>query len=281
MIIMKDKINYNFSKIHAYFLGIPLLVLLGIFMFLYRNNALTAVHYVEIQKPFFLYLNGILSQTPDLQHNLTQMGDAFVVLSLLSIFIIYTPKLWEALIPASLISLIFAQSLKHIFDVPRPATILDLSSFHIIGEPHIGYSSFPSGHSITIFTIMSVMALAYLPKSLINKILCIIATLILGLFLALTRVGVGAHYPIDVLTGATLGYLSGILGIVLSQKYRFWAWISAPKYQPIFMVLFLGCILFFFKKISEENLPIFYLPLLSLIFSLYLMTKNYVQNLKK
>ena len=51
--------------------------------------------------------------------------------------------------------------------------------------------------------------------------------------IAFTRVGVGAHYPLDVIAGAILGYLSGILGIFINQKYKTWTWISDKRYYPV------------------------------------------------
>jgi len=92
-----------------------------------------------------------------------------------------------------------------------------------------------------------------------------------------TRVGIGAHYPLDVITGSVVGYISGLAGIFISQKYKIWSWINNKKYYPIFMLLFLVCCIAIINKIINENLIIFYFTLASLVASLYKIIKMYVK----
>lgn len=277
---MNSSVTNNYSKIRLSKLYLPILIILGIAIFLFSQNALNANNYANIQKSTFLFLNSELSQYPNLQYNLTQIGDAFIALSLLSVFVLYAPKIWEALLSASFISLFFSKALKSLFGIPRPAAIFDNNDFTIIGEKLIGHSSFPSGHSITIFTTFTVLMFAFAPKQLKNKFLYYTIFIFVGLFIALTRVGVGAHYPIDVIMGCILGYISGVLGVYFSQKYNVWSWISNKKFYPIFIGLFLGSTIFLIYKIINKNLIIFYFPLLSLIFSLYTITKSYVKEIR-
>lgn len=278
---MNQTIITNFARVKPYFLIFPLLVMGGVFCFLYVNDALHPEKYALIQKDCFIYLNQKLSQFGVLQQNLTQLGDAFVVLCLLSILLIYFPKIWENLLSASLISLLFSRILKEYFDVPRPATIHNIDAFTIIGKKAVGFSSFPSGHSITVFTTLTVLLIAFLPKSLPKRILYVITLLAFGLVLAFTRVGVGAHHPLDVISGSAIGCISAILGILINQKYNIWTWIGNPKYFPVFILLFLGGFVTLIFRTFSENLAIYYLPLLSLIVSLYIITKTYVQKNKK
>lgn len=277
---MNSLVTNNYSKIKLSALYLPILIILGFTIFLFSQNALNANNYANIQKSTFLFLNSELSQYPNLQYNLTQIGDAFIALSLLSVFVLYAPKIWEALLSASFISLFFSKVLKTLFGIPRPAAIFDNNDFTIIGEKLIGHSSFPSGHSITIFTTFTILMFAFTPKQLKNKFLYYTIFIFVGLFIALSRVGVGAHYPIDVIMGCILGYISGVLGIYFSQKYNVWSWISNKKFYPIFIGLFLGSTIFLIYKIINKNLIIFYFPLLSLIFSLYTITKSYVKEIR-
>lgn len=142
---MNNYVTDNYKKVSFYLLFLPIFVIITIVGFLYSQNSLNVAGYVDIQKNVFYYLNMKLSQFPLLQDNLTQIGDAFIFMSLLSIFIFYAPKMWEALLSASLVSLVFSKTFKEIFDIPRPATIFDNSSFNIIGETLVGYSSLPWG----------------------------------------------------------------------------------------------------------------------------------------
>lgn len=278
---MNDYITDNYKKVSFYLLLLPIFIISAIIGLLYSQNALNVMGYVNIQKNVFYFLNGKLSQFPILEDNLTQIGDAFIGMSLLSILIIYTPKMWEALLSASLISLVFSKTFKEIFDIPRPATIFDNDSFNIIGETLVGYSSLPSGHSITTFTLLTVCMFAFAPKKTTYRYLWFICLVLLGLLIAFTRVGVGAHHPFDVIIGSTFGFTSGLLGIFITRKYKIWTWIANKKFYPIFILIFLGCLIVIITKIIDKNLFVFYLTLLSLIVSLFIITKSYVQNFKK
>ncbi|MFJ1473563.1 phosphatase PAP2 family protein [Capnocytophaga cynodegmi] len=278
---MNDYITDNYKKVSFYLLLLPIFIISAIIGLLYSQNALNVMGYVNIQKNVFYFLNGKLSQFPILEDNLTQIGDAFIGMSLLSILIIYTPKMWEALLSASLISLVFSKTFKEIFDIPRPATIFDNDSFNIIGETLVGYSSLPSGHSITTFTLLTVCMFAFAPKKTTYRYLWFICLVLLGLLIAFTRVGVGAHHPFDVIIGSTFGFTSGLLGIFITRKYKIWTWIANRKFYPIFILIFLGCLIVIITKIIDKNLFVFYLTLLSLIVSLFIITKSYVQNFKK
>lgn len=278
---MNDYITDNYKKVSFYLLLLSIFIISAIIGLLYSQNALNVMGYVNIQKNVFYFLNGKLSQFPILEDNLTQIGDAFIGMSLLSILIIYTPKMWEALLSASLVSLVFSKTFKEIFDIPRPATIFDNDSFNIIGETLVGYSSLPSGHSITTFTLLTVCMFAFAPKKTTYRYLWFICLVLLGLLIAFTRVGVGAHHPFDVIIGSTFGFTSGLLGIFITRKYKIWTWIANKKFYPIFIVIFLGCLIVIITKIIDKNLFVFYLTLLSLIVSLFIITKSYVQNFKK
>lgn len=274
---MNTQIINNSAKLKWYFILFPLLLLALIVLFLYLQDSLSPISYIEIQKKYFYEINARLSQFPNLIYNLTQLGDALIFLSLLSVFIIHAPKLWENLISASIFSLIFSNVLKNIFSVPRPAEAFDNHTFNIIGKTLVGYSSLPSGHSITVFTFLTVLMYAFMPKKIGTKILWISGVIILGASVAFTRVGVGAHHPLDVITGSILGYLSGILGILFNKKYSLWSWINQKKYYPFFILLFFSCSVILINKILHENLIVYYFSLISLLFSLYKIMRFYVQ----
>lgn len=275
--IMNTSIIDNYSKLKPSLFFLPLFLLIAIVLFLYNQNALSADKYIEIQKNCFFFLNSKLSQFPTILYNLTQLGDALIFLSFLTIFIVYAPKIWESLLSASLVSAIFSGVLKEIFAIPRPAAAFDNNSFVIIGKTLPGHSSLPSGHSITVFTILTILLFAFMPKKLNYKILWFFFIIIAGLILVFTRVGVGAHYPLDIIAGSIIGYISGLVGIFINQKYKIWTWINNKKYYPIFILLFLICCISLINRIINENLIIYYLSLISLIVSLYKITCVYVE----
>lgn len=275
--IMNTNVISNYSKLKRSLFFLPIFLLLATVLFLYSEDALNIDGYVQIQRNCFFFINSKLSQFPNTIYNLTQLGDALIFLSLLSILILYVPKIWEALLSASLVSALFSNVLKNIFAVPRPAASFDNTTFTIIGKTLSGHNSLPSGHSITVFTVLTVLMFAFMPKKAFNKMVWFFILIIIGLLLVFTRVGVGAHYPLDVTVGSIVGYVSGLLGILISQKYKIWNWINHKKYYPIFIVLFLICCVVLINKISKENLIIFYLSLISLVISLYKIIYVYVK----
>lgn len=274
---MNNTVTDNYDKLKYSLFILPLLLLAAIAFYLYSQHSLSTEGYINIQKDWFYSMNGELSQFPETEFNLTQIGDSLISLSLLAVFVIYAPKIWEAVVSASLVSLLFSQLFKKLFSVPRPAAAFDNSTFEIIGKTLNEHSSLPSGHSITIFTMLTVLMFGFMPQKLLLKIFWFIPFIILGLVLVLTRVGVGAHYPLDTIIGGIIGYISGISGIFISRKYKIFSWIGNRKFYPIFMVLFLVCAIITIIKITENNLPVFYCSTFSLLVALFLITRKYVQ----
>lgn len=219
-----------------------------------------------------------MSDFPNLQFNLTQLGDALIAFPFIAVFIIYAPKLWEALLTSSIISIIVTSSLKRIFAVPRPAAFFDQSDFTIVGVPLTGHSSLPSGHSICTFIVITLLLFAFMPKK--NKIVWTTFIILLGLVIAFSRVAVGAHYPLDVIIGCAIGFIVSIISIKLSNRITLFAWIKNTKYYPIFILIFTIWGILIVKKILQINLPIFYISLLPLLITIYLMTRFYVRKNK-
>lgn len=274
---MNSNVIHNYCKLSISAFVLPLLLLGFIILWLYSKDALNISEYVELQKNSFLYINHTLSQYPYLQNNLTQFGDALVFLSFLGILVIYAPKIWEVLLPASLVSLLFCSSLKRIFAVPRPAVMIDNDSFVIIGKKLSGSNSLPSGHSITIFTILTILMFAFIPQKTKYKMVYSISILTFGLVLAFSRVGVGAHYPIDVISGSIIGYISGLIGIFISIRYKIFNWIGKIKYYPIILLFLLISGISLVNRIITDNLIVYYLAFASVVISFYKIICVYVK----
>lgn len=272
---LNPEIQRNFRQIHFK----HSLLIFGsilIFIFILLMNGVSDVDsYIKIQETLFYDLNAFLSQAPSFQNNVTQIGNALILFSFFSIFYTPAPKVWEALIVASLISLGFSKILKETLNIPRPAQILPLDTFTIIGEKIIGFSSTPSGHSITIFTGVNILLLALRPFQKQGFFyLSYIVSLLIAFVFALSRVAVGAHFPLDVLFGSFLGTLAAVLGICLANKYPFLSFIAHKKAQIPFILIFLGGVIAIINLILQENIFIFYIAILFLIYSIYVLIKN-------
>ncbi|MCB0464901.1 MAG: phosphatase PAP2 family protein [Aequorivita sp.] len=268
----------NFRKVKLWLLIPPFLLLISFFLFFSFSKGTNFVdEYVESQKTLFYFLNSNLSEYPNLQFNLTQLGDALILYPLVIIFLFYAPRLWQALLTSSIITLIVSAVLKNIFAVPRPAAMFDNDSFVIVGKTLSGHTSLPSGHSMTAIMTITILLYAFMPKKNFHKIAWSLLLLALGLLITFSRVGVGAHYPFDVIIGGTIGYLAAIIGIKLNKNVGWLNWIKNKRFYPIFMLILLIWAFLIVKKIVALNLPIFYLSLLSLVITFFIITNAYVK----
>ena len=98
---------------------------------------------------------------------------------------------------------IIAACLKLIFHSPRPYTVLDhVRQLTVPTEPN----SFPSGHSASTVSIITVLVWKLRENRLIVVLLIAFAVLV-----GFSRIYCGVHYPFDVVTGAAAGVVSGVV----------------------------------------------------------------------
>lgn len=270
-------VSNNLNNLGFRFLYLPFFLLLLIVFYLFKEDAFSFEGYVNTQKELFFYLNSKLSQFPNLQINLTQLGDVVIFLPFLTIFLVVTPKFWETLLSSLIISGIITNITKSVFAMPRPAAMLDNNSFVIIGDTLTGNNSLPSGHSIATFAIITTVFFAFMPKKRSLKFLWFFLVFVVGFTIAFSRVGVGAHYPFDVVTGSIIGYISAIVGAVISKKYTLWNWVTSKKYYLITISLFSICAVAIINKIISTNLIIFYFSLVSLLATTFLIIYIYAK----
>lgn len=276
-----NSVTTNFKKVDIKSVIVPFLFLLIIFCFYIFSPEGTFIdNYTISQKNIFLKLNKDLSIYPHLAHNITYLGNALVLFPFVFIFLFVAPKLWEAILTSSLFTLITSAVLKLIFAVPRPAAMIDMESFTIVGRPNILHTSLPSGHSMTAFMIITILMYAFMPKKASNKMLWSILLLTIGLTIGFSRVAVGAHYPLDVVIGCTLGYIMAVFGIRISTKLNWLHWMKNRKYYPIIMLILSIWAYLVILKLIKHNMVIFYLSLLALIVTFVVIVYKYVKTAK-
>jgi len=179
----------------------------------------------SLNKECFLWINtSIPGALPDallpmwdtIMITLTYLGDAHVMLW---IILLINLSWWMAAgrkVPEelSMYLVVFAivmisatlalHGLKILVNAPRPASVLPIESFHILGEK-LKYQSFPSGHTVTAFagicTFLPIIPVTWRRRALI-----------LAAGIGVSRIAVGAHWPIDVASGAFLGIVTGMMG---------------------------------------------------------------------
>jgi membrane-associated phospholipid phosphatase len=95
--------------------------------------------------------------------------------------------------------------------VRRPRPFIRVSQTRTVGRQARG-RSFPSGHTSQIFFMATLMAKYFHVNAWIVLLLYALA-----LIVGITRMYVGAHYPRDVLAGAILGSVWGLLGVLANE----------------------------------------------------------------
>lgn len=276
---LDSRITANFSSIRfrSMLPAVLIMAFCAIYFLSLDNQTGFINNYTQVQKEWFLTTNKFLSHYPILQNNLTQLGDVLIFFPFLSIFVICASKLWEALLNSAMLSLLVCAVLKRLFAMPRPAAVYDQDSFVIIGKTLTGHTSLPSGHSVSVFMILTILMFGFMPKQKAKRILWTMSVIIVGLFVAFSRVAVGAHYPLDVIIGSALGYCIAILGILI-YKNACWIAFFRNKYH---VFILLGILVLWsslvVKKAISDHLLIFYLAILALISTGLILIKNHVK----
>ena len=137
----------------------------------------------------------------------TNVGNGLFVIGLMILMLIRRKFVWTLQIGISfLISGLLVQLLKILAHNPRPSTYFRSCSIHcILGITRTGFSSFPSGHTATVFMLTSLLAI-YLPGRKSTFLFICMAVLT-----GFSRVYLSQHFPIDVLAGSLLGVLVSLM----------------------------------------------------------------------
>jgi undecaprenyl-diphosphatase len=116
----------------------------------------------------------------------------------------------ETLLAHGLAALL-VNGLKHLIGRPRPKFVHS-GDWQFTPSLVSGLDSFPSGHATASFAVATVMA----------KRFPTVGPLCLGvaIFVALSRILRGAHFPTDVVGGAVLGVLSGSIASAPLKEWR-------------------------------------------------------------
>lgn len=178
----------------------------------------------ESQRVLFLWLNHQAASWPAaLWSSCTLLGDTAVLLALLAPLLLWRPQAWMAALAAVPAGGLYALLGKRLADWPRPAGVLEVSQFTVIG-PLLQHHSFPSGHSITAFAVAAAVLATLAPVVRRRRhVLALAGGLGLATAVAASRVAVGAHWPMDVLAGAAGGWLAGLSGALLARwRPRWW-----------------------------------------------------------
>jgi membrane-associated phospholipid phosphatase len=142
----------------------------------------------------------------------TQLGNMLAAfITALVFFLLNYRDLAVEIILGTLTLWLLVETIKALSDRDRPFLTLDKT--RVIGWREKG-DSFPSGHTTQIFFMMTLLIHHFQFGIVITAALYAVAALV-----GFTRIYVGAHYPRDVIGGAVLGSVWGILAALVDP---FW-----------------------------------------------------------
>ncbi len=142
---------------------------------------------------------------------ITSLGNAGIIWIVLSLLLLIRPKTRRcglAMLTALLLGLLIGNfGIKNLVARSRPFVTYP----EIVPLVHPGdVYSFPSGHTLSSFCAATA-CLCYFPK---GGMACTLLAVLIGL----SRLYVGVHYPSDVLGGALLGILIGLVSVWLVDR---------------------------------------------------------------
>lgn len=145
---------------------------------------------------------------------LTHLGDPTTIVALCAVLLILPNRLKYG-VPVSLAALCglgIYKPLKHVFLRARPDVAL-----HLVEQ---GGYSFPSGHattSVIVFGLLLYLIRRHCKNKTLKNVLSVVCV-ILMVFIGLSRIYVGVHWPTDVLCGWLIG--GGVLLIAINVLER-------------------------------------------------------------
>lgn len=146
----------------------------------------------------------------------TNLGNGIFAIGLM-VFILVRKKLgWSLQIGISfLISGLLVQVIKHLVHSPRPKLYFGPGTIHCIqGITGTGTSSFPSGHTATIFALTTLLSIYFQDRR--SGIFFILIAGLTGF----SRIYLSQHFPVDVLAGSFAGVLTSMLiYLLIPLKY--------------------------------------------------------------
>lgn len=185
----------------------------------------------------FIEINSFSSQIPPaLLENITVFGDGTFLLPLVLLLANRHVRLHWAILFTSLLSAIVVNLLKDYFAISRPPAVLSSEAFNLIGRAYHA-RSFPSGHSATAF-LLATVCFCY-TKNMYFKVTFMLLAILVGL----SRILIGVHWPIDVLVGGALGIVLGLIGIIVTEKWKLG--LRAPVHLLMLGLMIISCVVIF------------------------------------
>ncbi|MES2376178.1 MAG: phosphatase PAP2 family protein [Bacteroidota bacterium] len=151
-------------------------------------------------------------------HYITDIGDGLTTIILSAILLLFSYRKAFVLAGGYAASSIVAQSIKFVVNAPRPKLYFQdqLAKIHFVtGTDQLSVHSFPSGHTVTIFS--TALILAYLCK---NKFWGL-PLLLLAALVGYSRIYLSQHFFEDVTAGSAIGVVVTVIWVYWTENREF------------------------------------------------------------
>lgn len=195
---------YNRPGICAWHWGVPFLMLL-----------VTAPVWWGIWEPGLFYaLNrafGVVSD--EAWAALALLGTGWGLFALTAGALSRHPRLVLAWLCAAPVAGVLTRVGKSWANNPRPLEALGTEGIRVVGEP-LFIAAMPSGHTMTAFAGAAAVYFSLSARGRTQHLWLFVLAALAGC----SRIAVGAHWPADVVVGASAGVFSGLTGAWLAQR---------------------------------------------------------------
>jgi membrane-associated phospholipid phosphatase len=212
---MKRNISEVFQRIKWLF--IPYLLILCVCLTIKLTCSREMIYFTinGIHNPFYDWLAPYV----------TNLGNGWTAVAIAAVMTLFNYRKAFIVATAFAITAIIAQIIKYTIDAPRPKLYFkdQLNRIHFVKDVDIlSTHSFPSGHTVTAFSLA--VLFAYWSK---NKALGAIFLLV-AIMVGYSRMYLSEHFFEDVTAGS-------VLGVVVTVAWLYWldnkAFIQQPKWQ--------------------------------------------------
>jgi membrane-associated phospholipid phosphatase len=163
--------------------------------------------------------------------NYTLLGDGvFSIAVFLILLLAERTALAMQVIMGYLFSGIISQILKRTIHSPRPHAIISNAEYpyFIDGITHTGMTSFPSGHTTSVFVLATLLALNTRDKRI--SLIYLITAIITGY----SRIYLGQHFLADVVAGALIGVFSAMIIYWYSRRVKIeWVGVTNESHMQL------------------------------------------------
>ncbi|HJP62112.1 MAG TPA: phosphatase PAP2 family protein [Mucilaginibacter sp.] len=174
----------------------------------------------------YFAVNGLNTPWADfLAPYITDLGNGWTAIAFAIILLLFSYR--KALIVATsyAVTSLFAQVVKYIFDLPRPQLYFGdkIKNAHFVKGVYIlSFNSFPSGHTVTAFTLA--VLLTYWCRGKAWGIVFLLIAVLVGY----SRMYLSEHFFEDVVAGSVIGF---VLTVIWLRWLDSRAFIQKPGWQ--------------------------------------------------